>query len=279
MVIDAEGRLLASRCPVLHVRGNQYYAPTLERNPGMARAARWLRTHGLGCGHGRQGVAARNDQDMVPFFAATSRHFFVPHAATSHRAELASANVTAGVMMDMDRVHPAVIGVHVRSTILFALHKNYKANADSVLRTFGFIDCVAKVRNASAGAYAGGSRVYIAGDSPMVRKEALRVWGAEGELVPPPSYLFAGREVRGHMTTNRGFLATSGAIDEMLLLSRLDGLIVWDLRESTYSAAAASWAAHREGRTRPWLGVHVVSQGCTRLPDSEVEPVPQFPGF
>jgi hypothetical protein len=71
----------------------------------------------------------------------------------------------------------------------------------------------------------------------------------------------------------------AGALDELLLLSRLDALIVWDLKDSTYSAAAASWAAHRAAgqrhgaaRPRPWRGVYSVARGCTRIPDREVEP-------
>ena len=54
---------------------------------------------------------------------------------------------------------------------------------------------------------------------------------------------------------------------------------VWDLHTSTYSAVAASWAAHRAAgqprkRTpgRPWLGVWCVRCGCVRLPDREVTP-------
>ena len=66
----------------------------------------------------------------------------------------------------------------------------------------------------------------------------------------------------------------------MLLLSRTDGLVVWDLRESSYSAVAASWAAHRvteELRSgtragRAWLGVHLASSGCARLTDAQVDP-------
>ena len=73
------------------------------------------------------------------------------------------------------------------------------------------------------------------------------------------------------MTTVRG-AATSGAIDEMLLLSRLDGLIVWDLKDSTFSAAAASWGTHLRTRSRPWLGVHLVAEGCACVKDSDVEP-------
>ena len=80
----------------------------------------------------------------------------------------------------------------------------------------------------------------------MVRAEALKALG-ESELVPTPSYLYTGREMRGRMVTNRGAIATAGAVDEMLLLARTDALIVWDFKDSTYSAAAASWAAHRVG--------------------------------
>ena len=203
---------------------------------------------------------------------AISRHLFVPHRAAAKRADVASERA-AGL---------AVIGVHVRSTILLALHKDRReaATAHGILRTYGFLDCIAKVRNASAAAGYAASRVYVAADSPLVRTEALAALG-EREIVPPPADLFTGREVRGRMTTSRGALATVGAVDELLLLARLDGLVVWDLTDSTYSAAAASWAAHRVGgqptvhgaeRTRPWMGVHVASRGCERLPDVEAEP-------
>ena len=66
------------RCPVLHVKGNMYFAPLLERIPRAAPAARWLRTRGLGC-------SDRGD-DMLSgvqrFFGATSRHWYMPRAVS-----------------------------------------------------------------------------------------------------------------------------------------------------------------------------------------------------
>lgn len=263
--------MLATDCPVIHVRGNMYYAPVLEANTAIARAARWLRMRGLACSAAAKqmddGARARD----APFFAAVSRHFFVPHPQASLRADVTIANVKSSAPGELR----AVIGVHVRSTILLALHKERHANvtSDGVMRAYGFLDCIALVRNKSqAAGFAGGSRVYLAADNPQLRQEALRAFPGPNELVQPPDYLYTGRESRGKMTTVRGAVATSGAIDEMLLLSRLDGLIVWDLKDSTFSAAAASWGTHLRTRSRPWLGVHLVAEGCACVKDSDVEP-------
>ena len=80
------------------------------------------------------------------------------------------------------------------------------------------------------------------------------------------------------MTTLRGAGLTSSAIDEVLLLSRTDGLVVWDLRESSYSAVAASWAAHRVTeelrsgtRAGAWLGVSS-RRAAARGADAQVDP-------
>jgi len=66
------------------------------------------------------------------------------------------------------------------------------------------------------------------------------------------------------------------AFEELLVLVRADALLVWDLRLSTFSAAAASWAAHNAAgmaqRTRAWLGVFCVRCNCKRIPDAEVQP-------
>ena len=275
-LLEGDGGVGASRCPVLHVRGNMYVVPALERDPRVAHAGRWLRARGLSCS-GPSQPSVRHERE--PYFAAVSRHLFVPHAAVSARADAASVRSEG----------EAVIGVHVRSTILLALHKERREAACGsasecahILRTYGFLECIAKVRNASAAAGFASSRVYLAADNAMVRAEALRALG-EKQLVPTPTYLFPSRERRGKMVTTRGALATAGAVDDMLLLARTDGLIVWDLKDSSYSATAASWAAHRAGgqsshdgdhgrRHRAWLGVHVASRGCQRLADAEVEP-------
>ena len=270
-----EGEMLASRCPVLHVRGNLYYAPILERDLRVARAGRWLRSQGLGCNGDTLSSSRRVGE---PYFAAVSRHLFVPHGAASARADFLSARKSS----------EAVIGVHVRSTILLALHKDRRdaacgqsVDCEHILRAYGFLECVAKVRNASAVAGYASSRVYMAADNAMVRTEARKVWGKQ-DLVPTPAYLYTGREMRGKMVTTRGALATAGAVDEMLLLERTDGIVVWDLKESTYSASAASWAARRAGghaagagseRTRrAWLGVHIASRGCEQIPNALVDP-------
>ena len=304
------GKVKAANCPVLHVRGNMYYAPLLERNAQMARASRWLRARGLSCmsgggssggggggggmphgdgsssagasgGNSRRGSKSKDEPERAepPFFAGVSRHLFVPHNASTNR-------VDAAVESNLQPTGVAVIGVHVRSTILLALHKdvqrrnNVSTSASSLnglLRAYGFIDCIARVRNASTSAGYSSSRVYIAADNPLVRIEAADALGGSWNILPPPTYLFTGREARGRMTTVRGSVSTAGAVDEMMLLTRLDGLIVWDLKDSSYSAVAASWAAHRSRSpmaeaARPWLGVHASSTGCTRIPDAEIDP-------
>ena len=328
------GKVKASRCPVLHVRGNMYYAPVLERSLLMARASRWLRTNGLGCAGGgssrdpgntssssrssssssssggahatvgafstadtgsltiqsaaQNGVGEGGSQGPVkrgtrryndePYFAAISRHLFVPRNASTHRA---NAAIERTLEPDV-----AVIGVHVRSTILLALHKERRVNVSSsvsslkgLLSAYGFLECISAVRNESIAAGYKSSRIYLAADNPLLREEAMDNLGA-ANIVPPPGYLYTGREARGRMTTIRGAVSTAGAVDEMLLLTRLDGLIVWDLKDSTYSAVAASWAAHRVGiqpeatlrQPRKWLGVYTTIHGCVRIPDAEVEP-------
>ena len=273
---SSDGHALAMRCPILHVRGNMYYAPILERDSRTARAARWLRLRGLRCSHGAELPSERREADAMPFFAAISRHLLVPHTAATARANEASVRTPT----------EAIIGVHVRSTILLALHKDRRVAAcgtslecANLLKTFHFLDCIANVREAAIKAGYSTSRVYVAADNAMVRSEARRALG-NSSIVPTPSYLVPGREARGKMTTLRGAGLTSSAIDEVLLLSRTDGLVVWDLRESSYSAVAASWAAHRvteELRSgtragRAWLGVHLASSGCARLTDAQVDP-------
>ena len=121
-------------------------------------------------------------------------------------------------------------------------------------------------------------RIYLAADNPLLREEAMD--NLSCQHCAAAWHLYTGREARGRMTTIRGAVSTAGAVDEMLLLTRLDGLIVWDLKDSTYSAVAASWAAHRVGiqpeatlrQPRKWLGVYTTIHGCVRIPDAEVEP-------
>ena len=159
----------------------------------------------------------------------------------------------------------AIIGVHVRSTILLSKMPSIPRSAALVFSRAGFAKCVQSVRNLStekAGYMS--SRVYVGADNPGVRKEALSMLG-EGAMVPPPGYVLTANEREGHMTTMRNSGSTIGALDEILLLARADALIVWNLVDSTYSAVAASWATHgAEGHAarppgRPWLA----SSGCS----------------
>ena len=143
-------------------------------------------TNGLGCSGG---TSARARRERAPYFAAVSQHLFVPNAIASTRANNVSVRVSS----------EAVVGVHVRSTILLALHKDKrdaacgksKGTCEQLLRTYGFLDCLAKVRNASMRGGYQTSRVYVAADNAMVRAEATQVLG-DG-LLPTPPYLYAGR--------------------------------------------------------------------------------------
>ena len=87
----------------------------------------------------------------------------------------------------------AIIGVHVRSTILLALHKDRRVAAcgtslecANLLKTFHFLDCIANVREAAIKAGYSTSRVYVAADNAMVRSEARRALG-NSSIVPTPS--------------------------------------------------------------------------------------------
>ena len=302
--VDSRGfRTAATSCPVLHVRSNMYYAPILIRNPRTTPAVRWLRQRGLQCRadrHEGAGAAASAKHDvsksMPPYFAAISRHLFVPHEHNSRRAEMAIEQNASGTL----------IGVHVRMVILLALHgaqfraasgeaaaaaaaiadtahgqthgtavsKHAHQSVNSrpgVLRVYGFLDCIAKVRNASAAGSDTASRVYVASDNPSMRAEATAALGSV--VMAPPPHILVGHEKPREMAKKRGVIATAGALDEMLILARTDAIIVWDLEDSTYSAVAASWAAHRvHSRSSQWHGVYIVSQGCKRIPDEMVEP-------
>ena len=270
---DADRRLL-SACPVIHVRGNMYYVPLLQRNPRMAPAMRWMRARGLSCHNTDNKRPARSYSDDEPFFGAVSRHLLVPNSLLAGLADSA-LTYSPGV---------ALIGIHVRSVLLLALHQTQQTSAKQstargVLKAYGFLDCIAMLRDSVARA-AGyeASKVYVAADNPDVHSDALELLGPS-VVLPRPAHVFPPNERPRHMTTRRGQLATGGALNEMLLLARMDGLIVWDLQDSTYSTAAASWATHRaagqplrEESSRPWLGVHAVANGCKRVPDALIEP-------
>ena len=70
------------------------------------------------------------------------------------------------------------------------------------------------------------------------------------------------------------------ALDELVVLSRSDAIIVWSMGSSSYSMVAATWAAHRAGgqdlaRSNPnqdWLGVFAAGDNCTRITDHAIEP-------
>ena len=291
-------RISAWQCPVLHVRSNMYFAPALLKNVAANPAAQWLRTHGLACTRTMTAVSAGSAHEpshqrpkhdtgnakVVPYFGELSYHLLVPRIK---RIELADESMSSTTNI-------AVVGVHVRMVILLAYTvKRLNATLQSIpaavsvpspehiLRDFGFLDCIAKVRAQikADGEQAAPSRVYLAADNHAVRVEANATLGVN-VLLPPPRHIMLGAERRGKMVTRRGSLATQGALDELLILARTNAMVVWDLKDSTYSAVASSWAAHRAagqsrggGRTsRPWWGVYLVAHGCQRVPDAEVEP-------
>jgi hypothetical protein len=77
---------------------------------------------------------------------------------------------------------------------------------------------------------------------------------------------------------HRSQASTTMALEELLLLARVNALVVYDFYYSSYSGVAASWAAHAAGgqsaRSLPWLGVFKASGGCTYVPENSVDPVP-----
>ena len=294
-MITAHGsgrKLELARCPVIHVRGNLNFAPVLESNPKAKPAADWIKKHGLGCDRtfalgatnpravaraAAASAAAASAADDVSgsepseppplYFAAASRHLFSPRASSVGRADTFISRARGE--------GEALIGVHIRAALLSRVRSSFRS-ASTVFSHAGFAKCVAKLRNHTAPeAGYSHSRVYVAADVAAVRQQALDILG-EAALVEPPSYISPSKEREHHFSTIRGNATTAGALEEMLLLARADAIIVWDMVDSTYSAVAASWAAHRaagqRSNRRAWMGVFDVSKGCKRVPDEQVEP-------
>ena len=108
------------------------------------------------------------------------------------------------------------------------------------------------------------------------RREASGVLGSQLAAVPPHVAVLN----ETSYAPARSAKVTSNALEEMLILARTDGMIVWDLAHSTYSGVAAAWATHRAGgqpaaRSHPWLGVFAARTKCAHVPDYDVEPFPE----
>ena len=121
------------------------------------------------------------------------------------------------------------------------------------------------------------------------RAKFARVAGTlhRGPPGPPVAVSWFTGKVRPACVARGAARAREGALDELLILARTNAMVVCDLKDSTYSAVASSWAAHRAAGTitrwsrvgtrpapwsRPWWGVYLVAHGCQRVPDAEVEP-------
>ncbi len=272
-------RLQWGDCGVVSVRSNYYVAPALMRNPRIARAAAYLMQHGLRCPHPNGSAREQRAQDAgathaadapgTPFFGAISRHLFVPHADDVAKAD--------SYAQEQQRDGTAIVAVHIRSQIM-AVHSALGRNvsADKLFER-GFKACVRRVQQLALVAGYSRSRVYVAADQLRVRAAANASLDP-GELLPVPSLVHPYNEHKCCGAVRPPSSVSSG-LNELLVLSRADGLVVYGLHfASTYSAVAASWAALRgagqpAARARPWLGVFEAENGCRRVPDHLVDPI------
>ena len=221
-LLDEKGKRIGAACPVLHVRSNLYFAPVLARSAELAPAVAWLGQRGLGCAgpgapSGRE-VSSGGEAEKAPFFGALSRHLFVPHESHAKRADAFIEQAGINERGSPLPTGGALIGVHVRTVLLHALHKQQQRNATTnargeagggsgVLQTYGFFECISRLR-AQPPAWPDASRVYIAFDSPSTLSEAVATLGTAAVL-PPPPYLLTAREKKREK--KRGVLSTTGA--------------------------------------------------------------------
>ena len=223
----------------------------------------------------------------------------VPHADAIARADAYVSEQTRGG-------DTLLLSLHVRQSHISGKVNRSSSSWSTPTEAWSssgpYLRCLETVRAAAAAVAAEGryrysnrsTRVYVAADQRSVRTRAAELLGAD--TVAPPHLQCDGSGGGGGgggggcgggaecelpndvgLAPERGAAKTVRALDELLVLARSDALLIWDLRISTYSAVAASWAAHRAAgqprkRTRPWLGVWCVRCGCVRLPDREVTP-------
>ena len=227
-------------------------------------------------------------------FGPISRRLLVPHADAIARADAYVSEQTRGG-------DTLLLSLHVRQSHISGKVNRSSSSWSTPTEAWSssgpYLRCLETVRAAAAAVAAEGryrysnrsTRVYVAADQRSVRTRAAELLGAD--TVAPPHLQCDGGGGGGGggggaecelpndvgLAPERGAAKTVRALDELLVLARSDALLIWDLRISTYSAVAASWAAHRAAgqprkRTRPWLGVWCVRCGCVRLPDREVTP-------
>ena len=252
-------------CIVLRVTSSQYFVPLL-------RAAR------------RSSCVAPVPTDSLHspsgdnYFGRASRKLFRPLAEAVDRSEQIVREMRGR------RARP-VIGVHVRSRQVCSLaDRHIRMDTEQMQRVMlacwrrYFGGCVRRLQ----GRFNGTARVYVSADTVEMRQAARsdlgKVW-----WIDPPSYL-ALPTFDSVEQWRRGPKQVISALDELLILARTDAIVVYDLKRSTYGAAAASWAvagaaglatpAHALERPSRWLGAFKAGTGCTHVHDAAVEPIP-----
>ena len=299
--------------PIAHVRANLYFASTLAaRYPHVARQVALgdssvpARRHTCGSGEmpllvesrlalqarevtssegGSREVRALEVVEPPPpeaFFGLLSRHTLAPHWWMAQKA----ATDANGLRARAGGGGVALIGLVVRGMLLEgsinAINRN--ATKATMLADSGLLRCIKTARHAAALGGSNGSKVYIAADwADIFHRELKRHLGDDTVLPQVPLIHTESHTMKG--STRRGKVALVGALQELLLLARLDALVVWDLSYSTYGAVATSWfqhggggqpadgphAAPRQERQR-WRAVYQAARGCTPLEPRQVEP-------
>ena len=261
--------------PIAHVRANFYFASTLAaRYPHVARQVALgdssvpARRHTCGSGEmpllvesrlalqGREVTSSEGGSREVralevveppppeAFFGLLSRHTLAPHWWMAQRA----ATDANGLRARAGGGGVALIGLVVRGMLLEGSINAINCNATkaTMLADSGLLHCVKTARHAAALGGSNGSKVYIAADWPEIfHRELKRHLGDDTVLPQLPLIHTESHTMKG--STRRGKVALVDALQELLLLARLDALVVWDLSYSTYGAVATSWFQHGGG--------------------------------
>ena len=278
------------------VAGHMVHAPTCNPAPTSrcfidARAQNWEAVQRLHAAPGFEGerwvacaaIFGVGNAYFVPMmsshsspldFGPFSRRMLIPKLDAVRRANRFVSEQTAGGTA-------ALIALHVRQSLISgranrATGKWDSLSADPWPSSKLFTRCLADVRARASEAGYASSRIYVAADQVSVRERARQLLG---ERSVAPAHC-GGRCTLPNDTglaPQRTTTDVRAGLSELLVLARADALLVWNLRYSTYSAVAATWAAHRGAgqpltRSRHWLGVWCVRCGCKRVRDEDVQP-------
>ena len=251
-------------CRTAVIRGNQFYAPQLLAHSNMSAFFKLV-------------ASTLTGGSYAPYFGPASRLFLQPRPTITHRVQ----KMVTELRNTPHRT--ALIGVHIRARFVESqTYDNIRSSSssskssDTFAASFAnrFLSCVANVRTLAQSNGFNRSRVYVAADNDLVRRGAQSSLGPD--YISPPSWISDAVPTTSDemsLAPKRTEVQNRAAFDELLVLSRMDAMVVFSMRQSTYSSVAASWFAHRAGGSQrpPGLGVFLAGSRCQHIPVHLVE--------